>query len=123
MNGMFDYYTYRPLKGYYPFYMYSELYELKNSCKCEVDDKNIYCVAASNDNAYAVMMVHYSAEKNIPQKTVTVRFENETANGEWQVYYLDEKRTMERETVTVRDGTVDLTMPENSAVLMKKTLV
>jgi hypothetical protein len=120
MNGMFDYYTFRPLKGYYPFYMYSELYELKNSCKCNVDDENIYCVAASNENASAVMVVHYSPEKNVPEKTVAMHFEDEDANGEWQVYFLDETRTMEESHVTVQNGKAFFTMPENSVMLIKK---
>ena len=41
-NGMFDFYTYRPLKGYYPFVMFSKLYALGTAVSCNSDDEDIY---------------------------------------------------------------------------------
>ncbi|MBO5374863.1 MAG: hypothetical protein J6A54_05405, partial [Clostridia bacterium] len=35
-NGLFDFYTMRPLKGYYPFLIYSRLYELENQTEAIV---------------------------------------------------------------------------------------
>ena len=47
-NGMFDFYTMEPLKGYYPFLMYSKLYELGNCVESMSDDKDIYVVVTVN---------------------------------------------------------------------------
>ena len=54
-NGMFDYYTLRPLKGYYPFLMFSKLYELKNEVESSSDDGDLYIAAAKDENKKAMM--------------------------------------------------------------------
>ena len=33
--GAFDFYTYKPLKGYYPLYWYSKFYEMEKEVRCE----------------------------------------------------------------------------------------
>lgn len=45
-NGMFDFYTYRTLKGYYPFLMFSKLYELGNTVLAESDSPDVYVLGA-----------------------------------------------------------------------------
>ncbi len=63
-NGLFDFYTYAPLKGYYPFKMFNTLYELGDACKCLSDDGNIYAAAAKNEESKAVMISYFTDDDN-----------------------------------------------------------
>lgn len=45
-NGLFDFYTLRPLKGYYPFKMFNERYTLGRSVRVEVTGDKLYAAAA-----------------------------------------------------------------------------
>ena len=119
-NGMFDFYTMRPLKGYYPFVMFSELYELGNSVECSSDDKNIMVVAAKNDEKCAVMLTHYYKNRdNKAEKEVTIHIDG-VLDGDWQAEFLDENRTMEKHTVSVKNGEMMLAMPNDCVVLLTK---
>lgn len=115
MNGLFDIYTYAPLKGYFTFLMFSKLYLAKTACFCETDDKNVYAVAAKNDKEQYLMLAHYSVAQGVAPKEVAVQ-----ADGTWTAYYLDSDRTMAEETVVAKDGTLRLNLPENCVVLLKK---
>ena len=60
MNGIFDFYTNEPMKGYYPFKMFGELYRLGTCCKTTVDRGNVYATAAKSDDEFAIMISHYT---------------------------------------------------------------
>ena len=70
-NGLFDFYTYAPLKGYYPFKMFNVLYQLGNACRCTAEDACIYAAAAKDEHGSAVMISYFTddddchAEKRI----------------------------------------------------------
>ena len=61
MNGMFatDMICER-LKGYYPFYMFNQLYVLDSSVSATTDDNDVYACAAVGEGEAAVMLTHYS---------------------------------------------------------------
>lgn len=117
-NGMFDYYTLRPLKGYYPFLMFSKLYELKNEVESSSDDGDLYIAAAKDENKKAMMVTYYSLDKNAPDKNVEITGIN---NGEWYCYYLDADRTLEKEVLTVENGYAALNMPKECVVFITNT--
>lgn len=73
-NGLFDFYTLRPIKGYYPIKMFSRLYELGSQVECECREKDVYAVGAKNDNGEAAFMIaRYEDNDDITEeKTVTV---------------------------------------------------
>jgi hypothetical protein len=64
MNGIFDFYTNEPMKGYYPFKMFCELYRLGASCKITTDCDDIYAAAARYDADTAVMISYYTDDDN-----------------------------------------------------------
>ncbi len=115
MKGLFDIYTYAPLKGYYTFLMFSQLYSAKTACLCETDDKNVYAVAAKNDKEQYIMLAHYAVEQGAAPKKVSVQ-----ADGTWTAYYLDSDRTMAEEPVVAENGNLLLELPEDCVVLLKK---
>lgn len=64
MNGIFDFYTNEPMKGYYPFKMFCDLYRLGASCKITTDRDDIYAAAAKSEDDTAVMISYYTDDDN-----------------------------------------------------------
>jgi hypothetical protein len=117
-NGMFDYYTLRPLKGYHVFTAFSYLYELGNAAECGSDDDDVYVIAAKNGDECAVMLTHYRADKVRTEKQITVTLDG-AKDGVWQAEILDEENTMTKRTVDIKDGRLLLTVPSDCVILLK----
>jgi len=118
-NGMFDFYTLKPLKGYYPFVMFSELYDMVNEVESDSSCKDIYVCAATDETKKAAMITYYSVDKTVTEKEVIVNL-GENSDGEWQIELLDNENTMEKQTVTVTDNEFTLTMKPESIVFVRK---
>ena len=116
-NGMFDFYTCRPLKGYYPFTMFSTLYELGTAVKCSSDDDRVYVVGAKDESGKAACMLVYYTDDDTAQD-VTLQMQLQNANGEFEVYLLDEEHT--DEYIKDVSGDFELTLQRNSVVLLKQ---
>ena len=97
MNGMFktDMICER-LKGYYPFYMFGQLYRLDTAVLTEIDDEFSYAVAAKSDSEAAVMLTRYNDEE-MPKDTVSIDlcgFGGESGTNV-EVFILDEEHDLE----------------------------
>lgn len=112
-NGLFDVYTLLPLKGYYPFYMWNELYRLGRQTEASSDDPDVDVVCASDGDAVCALVTYYSMDETADAKEVTV-----TGEGTYEVYTLDADHTNEK-TAVVTLPTV-LAMNANSVVMLKK---
>ena len=72
-NGMFDYYTLKPLKGYWPFAAFNELYKLGIHCSSSSDDESIYVTAAKNsDGGRAVMIAFFEDNDKAKSRGITL---------------------------------------------------
>ena len=60
MNGMFDTDTLLPLKGYYPFPMYNELYKMGTAVEAPAQTENVYALAAVGEGKCGVLLANYS---------------------------------------------------------------
>ncbi|MBE7060149.1 MAG: hypothetical protein E7389_04955 [Ruminococcaceae bacterium] len=116
-NGLFDFYTFKPLKGYYPFCMFSELYDLKNEVYSGSSHKDINIVAAAEGDRKAAMLTYYSADKSAQEKEITVELSEE---GEWQTETLDNEKTMEKQTFQVKDGKLVLKVKPDTVIFISK---
>ena len=96
--GIFDMYTYRPLKGYYAFLWYSIFYDCTAEVRCSTYADNIYalCGVLENDKAVAVI-TYYSDDDQAKEKTVHVDFSRE---GSYEIYRLDKLHNGEKVDVT-----------------------
>ena len=97
MNSLFSTdFVFERLKGYYPFYMFNQIYKLDQAIEIERDSDDIWAVAASGDEQN-VMLTYYQDNDLAPEKTVKVEFENvENTKGVRLEYYcLDEDRDCE----------------------------
>ncbi|MBQ4518028.1 MAG: hypothetical protein II997_05540 [Clostridia bacterium] len=59
MNGLFEHETFKPLKPYYIFLMFSELKEMGEYVKPEHDIKSIFTCAAKGENTAGMMLTYF----------------------------------------------------------------
>ena len=119
MNGMFDFYTMRPLKGYYPFLIYSNIYELKKQVKAKIDDKEIYAVCSKNDEHARMVVTYYSENDNASPKFVTINTEGADFSNA-KIYVTDINQTMAENMIDkFHDGKITLRLERNSIVYIE----
>ena len=120
MNGLFDFYTLEPLKGYYPFLIYSKLKALENEAEAISDSKDVYCVAARNGDKAGIMLTYYAENDYLLNEAVTIECEGLDLDGA-TVYITDEENTMTLNPVrTFKDGKMTLYLKRNSIVYIEK---
>ena len=117
-NGLFDFYTYEPLPGYWPFVMFSRLYELGTCVKAESDDVDLYAVAAIGKGARALILTHYRQDGTAENKTVDLCL-SEPVSGSVNAKLLSRERTPQIIPITFTDGCAKLVLPENSVLLIE----
>lgn len=116
MNGLFSFYTYKTLKGYYPIKAWGELLKLENACAVTCDVPDVYAVAACGDGHMA-MLTYYSDNDASPRKTFTVDLGDDAPVT---LYRLDGEHDMEAvETVCPSGGKLTLSMDVNTVVVLK----
>ena len=120
MNGLFDLYTLEPIKGYYPFLIYSKLKSLSNEAEAISDDDCIYCTAATNGEKAGIMLTYYSENDDILNKRVDISTEGIDMSGS-TVYVTDESFTMTPVPAKFFvDGKLTLYLKRNSVVYIEK---
>ncbi|MBO4429514.1 MAG: hypothetical protein J5832_06125 [Clostridia bacterium] len=95
-SGMFDTTFLTPLKGYYPFKMYGEMYRMGTQIKTASDDECVYAVGAVGDDAAAAMITYFD-DNDDAEKVRTVDIEiSGLCDGEKKIeyYVLDEENDM-----------------------------
>lgn len=110
-NGLFDFYTKEPLKGYYPFLMFRTLYQLKNQTRCDSDNRDVIATAASDGENCAVMITYYALDE-AEEKEVKVTTGLSSAMS---AYLLDESHNMEK-IASVNSGD-EIVLKPNSVLL------
>jgi hypothetical protein len=97
MNGMFSTdLICNKLKGYYPFYMFNQLYRLDSAVKTVSDDDDVYAAAAVSENEAAVMITSYSDDDEKGGSEVSVDLSGFGSDGcKVEVYLLNEDHNAE----------------------------
>ncbi len=113
--GIFDYYSFEPLKGYYPLYWYGMFYDMEAEIRSENDVENIYSLCgADKDGKLLCALTHYSDDDNAPAKEITLDFGK---TGSYEIYLVDETHNGELVTTTTD---LTLTLPVHACVLVKE---
>jgi hypothetical protein len=126
MNGLFcTDCVFERLKGYYPFYMFNQLYKQDKAVEVVRDSEDVWAVAAKGEEQN-VMLTYFNDDDNAPEKTVKVEFKNvENAAGVRLEYWcLDETHDCEpvrEEIFTATEFAAYVKMPLNSTYLLKIT--
>ncbi|MBR4881413.1 MAG: hypothetical protein IKU19_05730 [Clostridia bacterium] len=124
MNSLFNTdMVYKTLKGYYPFYMFNQLYKLDNAVEVERYSEDVWAAAAKGEEQN-VMLCYFQDDDTAPEKTVKVEFKNvENKNGVKLEYYcLDEDHDCElirEEIFTATEFAAYIKMPRCSTYLLK----
>ena len=124
MNGMYcTDYIFECLKGYYPFYMFNQLYRQGEAVEIERASADVWAAAAKGE-AHCVMLSYYSDNDSAPEKTVKVELCNvEHESGVRLEYYcLDKDHDCElvrEEIFTASSFAAYIKMPLHSTYLLK----
>lgn len=111
-NGMWDFYTLRPFKGYYPFLWYGSFYDLKE-VEYTRDDDEIYVLSGIDENGKAkTVITYYTNNDNAPEKTVSIDFGR---SGEYDVFAVDENNSSELIATTTK---TEFTMKVHTILLI-----
>ena len=122
MNGVFDFYTCQPIKGYWALYGFSDLCDLGTHIRADSDDPDVYTVAAKDESGRSALLVtYYTHEENREEKTVTVTYCGADP-CDTDIYTVDESYSYEK-TATVKENdthTVTLSMKPNTFAVLKR---
>ena len=118
-NGMFDFYTLRTLKGYYPFAAFSQLYKLGRHYASSSDDPDVFVAAAGNaDGKRAVMVVYYTDDDKAKSRGVTISGDD---FNKYSFKLLDKNLDLEDIDISAdTDGTLQIELLPNSVLLAVK---
>ena len=124
MNSLFSTdFIFERLKGYYPFYMFNQLYKQGNAVDVVRESDNVWAVAAKGDEQN-VLISYYDDDDNSPEKTVKIEFKNvENTNGVRLEYYcLDASHDCElvrEEIFTSENFASYIKLPIHASYLLK----
>ena len=118
-NGLFDFYTMEPLKGYYPFLMFSRLYELKNQALAKSDDECVYAICASNGERHRAMITYYAENDNEGPRFISLNITGADMTGA-RILLLDETHTMSELPFNIINNHLDLRLERNSVIFIEK---
>ncbi|MBE6645191.1 MAG: hypothetical protein E7612_07435 [Ruminococcaceae bacterium] len=114
-NGLWDFYTLRPFKGYYPFYWYGMFYDCEAEVRSEADPEDVYTLCGVDKNGKTTTTVtYYTNDDNAPSKDVKLDFGKE---GEYEVYYLDNSHDPQ---VAVKTSKLEFTLERCASILVKE---
>lgn len=114
-NGLFDFYTFRPLKGYYPFWMYSKLYKMGIQTAAEADDADLYVIAATDTVKTAAIITYYVSDPGI---TDTKEIVLSGVSSSHRFFLLDRSHTMEPVIPLQETDGLHLTLHTNSILFV-----
>ena len=109
--GMFHTDFHTPLKGYYPFLMYSQLYKMGECVSSVSDDREVYVVAATGEHAQGLMVTYFSDRDDAAAKDVEIALSGIASPVTAEYYLQDEDNDyslIRKETITSENFTVKL---------------
>ena len=113
--GAFDYYSYDPLKGYYPLYWYGKFYDMQAYVPCQSHAESLYTLCGvDKDGKLLCVVTHYTEDDDAAPKEVTLDFGRE---GNFEVYRLDEAHDGE---LTETTSQTTFTMKRHSCILLRE---
>lgn len=121
-NGMFDVFFKNPLKGYYPFAMYRDMYKLGTQAFSEADEVCFYNLAATDGQNGAMMLTYYTDDDTAPARQVEIQVTGAAPGSKVEYYLLDADHDMERirsERISSSDCTLYLDMNLYSTYFIK----
>ncbi|MBR6790135.1 MAG: hypothetical protein IKM31_04635 [Oscillospiraceae bacterium] len=127
MNGMFNTDTLEPLKGYYPFPMFNELYKLGTAGEAVSDADVLFAAAGTDGRNGAVLVTYFDDDDAAPAREVKVSFAGLGEGKKKLEYYLldgEHDMALVREEIFTADEFASyLTLPLYTTYLLKVTAI
>lgn len=118
-SGIFDFYTFDKLKGYYSFLMFSKLYKLGIQFETVTDDDDIYVVAAKNTESFAVMVTYFTNDTEAKTKNIEVNLNNCPAKA-YNILLLDNEHDADNVgKLEITNGKVCFNIEPNTVVMLE----
>lgn len=111
-NGLFDSDCMLPLKGYYAFKFFSDLYMLGDQTVCESDSGDIYVLSATDGDEHAAVISYYTCDPEATEKTIKITVD---LDGEHNIYLLDSAHDGER-VLSVSGCEFEIVMQPNTLI-------
>ena len=120
-NGLFDFYTFRKLPGYYPFPYFATLYKLRKQIRCDSDHPELYAVAACGDDGrLGIFVSYYSKDKALrPSLPVCVQLQDPLPR-KFRCRITCPGRLDEEEIHTVKNGSLELALEPSTVLLLEE---
>ncbi len=91
--GAFDFYSYKPLKGYYPLMWYGKFYDMEYEVRAENSIDKIYSLSGvGKDGKLLSIITYYTDDDNAENEQISVDFGRD---GEYEIYLLDNEHNGE----------------------------
>lgn len=115
LNSLFDYYTLRPIKGYYPMYWYGMFYDLMGEVRAKESLDDIYSLCGIDKTGKTLTaLTYYTDEKEMPAREVALDFGR---NGQYEIYLLDETHDG---SLVATTSDLTFTLSPNTCLLIKE---
>jgi len=114
-NGVFDFYTLKPLKAYYALAFYGNFYDMEYEVRCENEPENIYTLCGVDKSGKALCIItNYADDDDATEKTVKLDFGRE---GRYEVYTVDAENDG---TLTEVTENTEFTLKPLSFIMVKE---
>lgn len=126
MNSLFNTdFVFERLKGYYPFYMFNQLYRQDSAVEVVRETSDVWCAAASG-REQCVLISYFNDDDNAQNKSVNIELRNvKSSHGVRLSYYLlDSEHDCElvrEEYADSDDFSISVNMPLHSSYLLRIT--
>ena len=118
LNGIFDFYTCKPIMGYWAIYAFSDLCELGTAVRTVCDGQDIYAVAARNESGeVATLITYYAPEDGQGDRTMSVSLPD-VSDARTEILVIEDAQGY-RSRGWQEGETVTLTMRPNSFALLR----
>ncbi len=111
-NGLWDSDCMLPLKGYYAFSFFSDLYQLGGQTVCECDDNAIYALAATDGEKCAAVISYYTCDAEATEKTLSLTLDRA---GEYEIFAIDPEHDGAK-IASFSGNKIDITMKPNTII-------
>ena len=113
--GVFDYYSYDKLKGYYPLYFYGMFYDMEYEVKAQNKIDNIYSLCGvDKDGKILAVITNYSEDDSLGSKDVELYFGR---SGKFEIRLVDDEHDGEIIAITAKPG---ITLKNHSFALVRE---
>ena len=121
MNGMFDFYTLRARKCYYPFLAFAELRDLGTQVAMTNDVPNVFTLAATDGKgAFGTMICVYADDDSDREPREIELTVNGSDFADMRCRILDEDKNLEEVPIEMNGNRAKLTLAPNSMAFISR---